>query len=90
MGDSPGPYCSAGAPDQLDDIFGMTQGPIQPVSAAPAHDDLLGAFQNSSLGSPSQGFGTPLSSPHPVVSAQQPSDDLLGGFEGSLGEPSKL
>ena len=77
---------AGGVPDQLDDIFGMTQRQHQPMAAPPAHDDLLGAFQDSSLSSPSERFETPRSSPHPAVSAQQPSDDLLGGFEGSLGE----
>ena len=77
---------AGGVPDQLDDIFGMTQRQQQPMAAPPAHDDLLGAFQDSSLSSPSERFETPRSSPHPAVSAQQPSDDLLGGFEGSLGE----
>ena len=76
----------AGAPDQLDDIFGMTKRQDLPMSAPPAHDDLLGAFQDSSLSSPSERFGAPYTRPHPAVSAQQPSDDLLGGFEGSLGE----
>lgn len=77
----------AGVPDQLNDIFGMSQRQDLPMSAPPAHDDLLGAFQDSSLSSPSERFGTPYSSPHPAVSAQQTSNDLLGGFEGSLGEP---
>ena len=63
------------------------------MSASPVEDDLLSAFQDSSLSSPSTTFpsdhlGAQHSSPGPgskKASGQASHDDLLGGFEGSLG-----
>ena len=89
------PFCVAAGPfnNDLDDLFGVPAKQQPPMSASPDADNLLAAFEDSSISSsgpaiPSACFSTPYATPQPASQSRtghKPADDLLGGFEGSLG-----